>query len=337
MGLIQPYASLYKSQATTILLGRSEKQYTVPLGIANRVPSLKLRLAGLESKTVDLPGVDSDIGHTFIHYLYTGDYQTLKVFSEPNLPTGEVEYIRSVLAYRAAVSYGLDGLADHEKKYIQLFDDDVSISHIIVLARETFPRITHDTWFAAYFTSKILASFEAEEEMFQREEFFEGFGEALDFDKFLRKVIENAYYERMSSIQAMAGLETSRKRSTMLNDGGIPASNDTAPDQSFSQDSFNVENPSTSDSIWVECKDDGNSTQVSAMTTYSSAAESPEGRQGGRTSSQELQHSSKLDLGSSVCPLWLQHSMDENLWMGCPKCKSDMVSMFAKLLLNNAG
>ncbi|KAL2867531.1 uncharacterized protein BJX67DRAFT_380884 [Aspergillus lucknowensis] len=350
MELSQPRASPYESEAATILIGQSGKRYTVPLGIANRAPYLKRLLTGLESKTVALPDVDSDIGHTFIHYLYTGEYQTLNVSSEPDLPSGVVEYKRSVLAYRAAVSYGLDGLADHAKRQIQLFDDGVSIFHIIVLARRTFPRITQEAWFSAYLTSKILASFEADDEMFQREEFFEGYGEALDFDKFLGKVMANAYSQRMSSLRAVAGLESSRNRSTMINDEGIPTSNDTSPDQSvrdelitqyrrqpsLTLDSFNTGIPPTSDDTWVECEDDGNSTQVMAMTPSSSPTESPQGRQDAQTSSQALQQLSTLDIGNRVCPLWLQHSVREDLCKGCPKCKSHMVSMFAKLLVNNA-
>jgi hypothetical protein len=85
--------------------------------------------------------VDEDIGHTIIHYLYTGEYQTVRPPSSYEMPRRTLEYTRSVFAYRAAVSHGLDGLAEHAKRYMQIFDKEVSIMEIISLGRKAFPRI----------------------------------------------------------------------------------------------------------------------------------------------------------------------------------------------------
>lgn len=287
--------------------------------------------------------MDCDIGHTFIHYLYTGDYQTLKPTSGPDLPGRVVEYNRSVLAYKAAVSYGLEGLADHAKEHMQLFDDDVSIFHILALARKTFPRITDDTWFSAYLTSKIMASFEADEGIFQRDEFFEAFGEALDFDKFLAKVMVNAYSHRVSTMRDVAGPGGSR-------DTGTLASNDTTPEQgefspqprrtNHTRDSSDVGNPLRGDDLWVACEDDGSSVQSRVLTPSSSAGDSPDDLRSDKLNNHPLdscnarQGPSPVD--NTVCPLWLNHSMSETLCRRCPKCKSHILSMFAKVLLTDA-
>lgn len=74
-----------------------------------------------------------------MHYLYTGDYQTVKPSSISELRKRAMEYARSVFAYRAAVKYGLDGLAEHAKRYIEIFDKEVSINDIISLGRKAFP------------------------------------------------------------------------------------------------------------------------------------------------------------------------------------------------------
>lgn len=161
-----------------------------------------------------LPKVDEDVGHTFIHYLYTGDYQTLKPSPTCDMPRGTIEYSRSILAYHAALSCGLDGLADHARKYIQTFDKDIHIFDIIALGRKNFPRITEDVWFSEHLSAKIIAGFEADEQIFQREEFLEGFGKALDFDKFLVKVMAKAYTHKMSTIRDEAGLKSMGDRLT---------------------------------------------------------------------------------------------------------------------------
>lgn len=127
-------------------IGRSMKRYTVPINIVNRAPFLQWHQNGLGSRVVRLPEVDEDIGHTFIHYLYTGDYQTLKPSPTCDMPRRAIEYSRSVLAYHAALSYGLDGLADHAREYMQTFDKDNRILDIIALGRKNIPRITENAW-----------------------------------------------------------------------------------------------------------------------------------------------------------------------------------------------
>lgn len=188
----QPDGSPYAGLGATILIGRHENEYIVPSNIANQFPSLQRKWDKGDPRTMRFPELDEDIGHTFIHYLYTGDYQTLKPSSACDMPMHTIEYSQSVLAYHAGRQYGLDGLADHGRTYIQIFDGDVQIFDIIAVGRKYFPRITEDPWFSEYLTSKIMAIFETKEGIFQQEEFYHGFGEAPDFDRFLGKVMAKA-------------------------------------------------------------------------------------------------------------------------------------------------
>ncbi|KAH7057191.1 hypothetical protein B0J12DRAFT_405490 [Macrophomina phaseolina] len=61
-----------------------------------------------------LYNVDPDVAHTFVHYLYTGTYQTLRVptpFAHSISQTvTEREHLRALLVYAAATEYGLDAL-----------------------------------------------------------------------------------------------------------------------------------------------------------------------------------------------------------------------------------
>jgi hypothetical protein len=80
-GVKRPYAGL----GVTILIGRQENEYIVPSNIASQFPSLQRKWDKGDPRTMRFPELDEDIGHTFIHYLYTGDYQTLKPSSTREL------------------------------------------------------------------------------------------------------------------------------------------------------------------------------------------------------------------------------------------------------------
>lgn len=87
------------------------------------------------------------------------------------MPWHAIEYNRSVLAYYSGVHCGLPGLAEHGKKYMQIFDKEISIFDIISLGRKHFPRI-EDTWFSQCLTRKIKESFEIEESIFEEDQLY---------------------------------------------------------------------------------------------------------------------------------------------------------------------
>lgn len=359
MELIWYIQSPYECEAVTVLIGRSKKRYTVPVNIIKRAPSLQWHQDCFGSREVSLPEVDEDVGHTVIHYLYTGNYQTLKSSPTCDMPRRAIEYSRSVLAYHAALSCGLDGLADYAREYIQIFDKDIRIFDIIALGRKNFPMITEDAWFSEYLTAKIMEGFEADEQTFQQEEFLEGFGKALDFDRFLVKVMAKAYTHKMSTIRDEAGLKSMSDRSTppMMDYGediaskkcdGVSTVQATYEEQcshSESQAKFSQEHSpnvvlSDGDDAWFKCEEDEynevGSSPISLLTPCSSPDENSADKYAEETSSQELHYLSDAELGSGVCPHWQRHSTHENLYKNCPSCKSYVLNMFVNLLLYGA-
>jgi hypothetical protein len=195
-----PYAGL----PISICIGEKET-YHVPEGIANQIVSLPQRRDKSNPHVATFPEIDDRISHTFIHYLYTGQYQTLKASTAHGVPEGRIEYERSLLAYRAGSQCGLKGLAEHGKKYLRSFEKDIHVFDVLSLARRHIPRITEDVWFSEYLTAKILENFEAEEDLFEQEGFFKEFGEAPDFDKFLAKAMAKLYARKITSIRAGSG------------------------------------------------------------------------------------------------------------------------------------
>jgi hypothetical protein len=57
-----------------------------------------------------------------------------------------------------------------------------------------------------------MASFHSDEGIFQQEDFFNGFGEVRDFDKYLAKAMAKAYGYKISSIQYASGFEDYRQQ-----------------------------------------------------------------------------------------------------------------------------
>ncbi|KAL4929427.1 uncharacterized protein BDV17DRAFT_74774 [Aspergillus undulatus] len=140
----QPDVSQYRDTAVTVCIGANGVHYTIPADIADQYPFLLYSPQPNGSLIVRLGDVDEDIGHTFMHYLYTGNYETQKPFpldANSDTTRGKLEFTRSMLAYRAAMTYGLPELAELAQGYMQTFVKHVDVLEMINLARENFPHI----------------------------------------------------------------------------------------------------------------------------------------------------------------------------------------------------
>lgn len=151
--------------------------------------------------TLTLSDVNEDIGHTFIHILYTGNLETVKIPSDYDQPKRTREYTRGVLTYRAAMTHGLSKLEDLAKQYMAKMDPNITIFEIISLAQENFPVIADDDWYSDYLTARILSAFDADDGVFQQEALFKNFGNSAEFDKFLAKTMVLAYSQKLSALR----------------------------------------------------------------------------------------------------------------------------------------
>ncbi|KAL4911170.1 hypothetical protein BDW74DRAFT_172634 [Aspergillus multicolor] len=196
----QPTSSPYESEPITIKLGYGPwSRYTIPRAVLDQ----HLAFPKPDSThTITLQYVDSDIGHTLVHYLYTGTYQTLRLplVASPEF-RDKVEYNRSVLTYRAAFRYGLDGLAEQAKKYMKVFNKHVSLSEILYIAAEVFVPESRDAWFSAYLTETLKDRFEEDEDVFRDDGFIEAFGTTPEFSQFLAKLTTEIYADQVARLR----------------------------------------------------------------------------------------------------------------------------------------
>ncbi|KAB8079105.1 hypothetical protein BDV29DRAFT_112192 [Aspergillus leporis] len=200
----QPPSSPYKAPIVTLIIGRDE--YIIPEYYLRQFPQLRRSPKAFEHtfnpslKFVSSLDIDEDIGHTLVHYLYTGEYETLRDSPDPSTPKRTTEYRRSVLVYLAARKYGLEGLESHAKHYMEVFDRDVPTSDILRIARSIYSRLPKDdTWFQEYVRVKVEDEFEADSGAFKRDWFLGGFGRDAGFDRLLVRIVVDVYSEKLAA------------------------------------------------------------------------------------------------------------------------------------------
>jgi len=209
----RPEISQYTEPALTFLIGPNRKSYTVPQFLARQcldwlsqpsafsTYSTYSAFGTTKRLVVELPEVDEDIGHTLVHFLYTGTYQTLKPQGSQGPPESSTEYRRALLAYCTARLYKLDGFIDHAIKTIELFDKDLLISQILAITSDVYPKFLKDEiWFPDYLKSKIQAAFKADETIFAQEQFLSHIGKGTAFTKALVTIMVGIYMEKITNM-----------------------------------------------------------------------------------------------------------------------------------------
>ncbi|KAJ9396826.1 hypothetical protein DTO282F9_6229 [Paecilomyces variotii] len=208
--ITEPETSPYLTDDVKLIIGPGEHRWTVHRHFVEQSPVLKSTLGSSKftsyySSTpllINLTGVDAEIAHTFIHYLYTGEYQTLRP-RECDGPKEWVEYKWSVLSFCAAKIYELPGLEDHARAQMELLDQYVPIHTILDLAREVYRQLPIDDneWYSLYLREKLKIAFEQDEDLFSQDYFTEDLGQVSVFDKFLVATMVSLFMERISMLK----------------------------------------------------------------------------------------------------------------------------------------
>ncbi|PYH89805.1 hypothetical protein BO71DRAFT_402756 [Aspergillus ellipticus CBS 707.79] len=171
----QPELSPYETRLVVVLMGPSERKYSIPEYYLKQSPvfadilSTYPQFITRTTPCIALPDIDDDITHTIVHYLHTGTYQTLRQGGDWT----KTEYSRSVLVYAAASKYELRGLLTLAKKYMQKLDKNLSIFDVLSSARKAFTKIPdYDQWFfSTYVKSRLNAAFDEDEDLFESPRF----------------------------------------------------------------------------------------------------------------------------------------------------------------------
>lgn len=176
------------------------QSYTVPKPLVEQFEKLERRLRGSAYTTqyIPLDEVREDIGHTIVHYLYTGEYQTLAVEEEGAIR--EREYERSVRVYCAALEYDMHDLTSKAMRYIEHFHDSVDIFRILPVAAGAWDSLPKDnTWYPDYLDRRLAAAFESDHDIFKKADFMKCVGKSLGFDRHLVSTMTKLYSDKIST------------------------------------------------------------------------------------------------------------------------------------------
>lgn len=188
----------------------------------------------------------ADIGHTFIHYLYTGEYQTLA--ASPNVPPSKTrarEFKRSVYAFHMAQRHQIQGLLDHAQRYMHTFVDAVSTLELLKIAREVYATMfTGKKWFEDFVYDQLAAAFKAGEEQFRTEILKCGVGSDAKFDQFLLDLVLKIYSGSIAKLTKATTNGPAASRAAFVSDEDastdqttlVSDSNDTKSDPEASVD-----------------------------------------------------------------------------------------------------
>jgi len=147
----RPEHSPYASPACTVPFA---SPMTLPRDVL--IKSSKLH-AAFEDKLPELPAIPEDIGHVLVHFLHTGNYESLKPKETESSPSRQMQELRtSIQAYAAARAYDLPDLVKLAERQVVKHGHGVSLPVLLEVARDAYPALTPaDEWFINYLKTCI--------------------------------------------------------------------------------------------------------------------------------------------------------------------------------------
>ncbi|KAL2821431.1 hypothetical protein BDW59DRAFT_174159 [Aspergillus cavernicola] len=204
----QPEISPYE-QSRIIVITVGNKNYSIP---ENYIQGHLLQTRQYRNSRIILEDINADIGHTILHFLYKGEYETIADREiHPDTSRVELEYKRSVQVYYAARKYEIHGLETLAQNYIESLSESLSVFQILQGARMIFSRLSEDeTWFHDYLHSKLSSSFANDETIFQLDEFYNEIVDDPVLSKAVMRIVVTAFTTKLSRLRNLLEPPSSR-------------------------------------------------------------------------------------------------------------------------------
>lgn len=219
----RPKTSPYLSRLIKIRIGDSSDEYMIHEDCIRAYYKLSRHLDAISaSDLLDLEEADSRVGHTFIHYLYSKNYEILVNGISTAGDMQEKEFEHGILVYSAAVKYDISGLVQLAKDEVCKAAASLTLSSAIKHARNVFDSLPRgDEWFLGFMKSLMEESMEKNADTFLSKNFFSGFGKHKAFDPYLCRSIVEIYQKRLSRLS-----EETQKRFGASKEECIPENSD---------------------------------------------------------------------------------------------------------------
>jgi hypothetical protein len=190
------------------------------------------------SDSLDLQEADSQVGHTFIHYLYSGTYEFLDDNVRNTMDTRGKAFEHGILVYSAAIKYDIAELAQFAKDEVSKAAADLELSSVIRHARKVFDSLSRrNKWLLGLLGSLMEERLEKDADTFLKENFFEGFGKHETFDPHLCRFIVEIYEKRISHLAEKIKGNPERNQEEFIHENGVSAeARDPEPDPDAGDD-----------------------------------------------------------------------------------------------------
>jgi hypothetical protein len=164
--------SPYACNPVAIDVGPGLATYSVPKHLL-RSPRWSTTDAG---GTLYLPGVSAATGHTLVHYLYTGTYQTLEAEEEDAVARAYTKFKQAFLTFVLASAYELHDLERLAKEQIKRHGSQMALVEVLETVRKEFSKISR-CWFHEYLQARAKEEFDLDYTFCTSKAFIKSVGE----------------------------------------------------------------------------------------------------------------------------------------------------------------
>lgn len=197
--------SPYKSLPIPVLFGVDRQRYYIQDALLRKLENLPIRSPWTSEMIIE--DVDADIGHIVIHFLHTGDYQTLDETDGEHVEAVEensatTEFQKAVRACKVATKYGMPDLQQLAQAEMDRWGANMNLHDAIgAISQDSVAKsLDENTWLQEYVSQKVRSAFELDSDVFLEEGFFERIS-SHTLTKVLAKNMVSLYNERVLTLQ----------------------------------------------------------------------------------------------------------------------------------------
>ncbi|KAH6620508.1 hypothetical protein C7974DRAFT_235422 [Boeremia exigua] len=232
----KPWTSPYAEAPVTLHFGPSETAYLV---LPHFLPP-----TWTDSGTRErfcFPDVDVQTGHTLVHYLYKGVYETPVPDDECWTGRARIKLKAAILVFIATSDHNMPGLQRLAIGQIQSYGSYLDIFELLDVIDDDFSRLHSDSWVHDFLNQQSKKAFENDHTVFTKDAFLHDLADAA-LVKFITRCTVNLYNTRLSHMIA-----TEKELRHELN-----ALNQSARDRILERGELKSEQPATKESIVEE-------------------------------------------------------------------------------------
>lgn len=150
--------------------------------------------------------IDEDVGHTVVHFLHTGGYETVNSPLDEGRSDLAREYKRSVLVYHASRIWSLADLEVLSRQKMLHLDEELPVLEILRIMRGVFSSLPADeTWLPDYIQGNLQRSLRPNDPGLGLQEFYNVIGQDHQFDNAVMKMIIEILSIRIFSMKEQQG------------------------------------------------------------------------------------------------------------------------------------